>query len=177
MNTVAQTPEIYKVRFNRSQRVYQVYNGRVVAEFPSGPANKLAAEWCAIAHSNLTLYNIARQMLDAGHDERRLVRAAWLVLEGKITHRNYDGDYTSARVTASDGNHSVTTGWPFYLVYHNLKWTCDCADYQINNTARCKHSLAVDLANRLDDHQQEQRQVAARKMQDWTDAAARRVTA
>lgn len=152
MNLPQNTP-LCKVYFDRSARQYIVRNGREIARFPQGPENKVKAQWLAIEHDSADVYAIARELLAGGVDEGRLIRAARLVIEGKITNSEFDGDYVRARVEASDGNRSPVTGWPYYQVTHNLTWTCDCYDY-INRADAfdrrpCKHILATQIAQRL----------------------------
>lgn len=156
MQTVAQTPILCKVTFDRSSREYIVRNGCEIARFPQGEENKVKAQWLAVEHDHPGAARFARELHAGGLDEARALKAARIVIEGKVTVEKHDGDYTRARVEASDGQRSPSTGCPFYMVYHNLTWGCDCADYEFardNGDKKhvCKHIAAVQIVTRLAD--------------------------
>jgi len=172
------TTQLSTVAFCRKTRQYIVKNGRVIGAFPAGPENKVKAQWLAIAHDAPAVADIARSLMsEYSHIEgieARIIHAARLVIEGRITEFESDGYYVRAIVQASEGNRSPVTGWPFYQVHYNLVWTCDCPDRHFNHAEPCAHPLAVEIHRRLE---AERSEVAARKLQDWTDAAAARQTA
>lgn len=149
------TPPPAAVTYNRSARQYIVANGKEIGRFPSGPENKTRAEWLALSYNDGRLYEAAQWMMVAGHDEKRTLRAAQIVFEGKVTERYHEGSYSRALVLASSGNSSPVTGQGFYHVYRNIMWTCDCEDWQGRRdsgerTPICKHCLAVMLLERLE---------------------------
>lgn len=153
--TVSQTPNLCQVFYEHKDKQYIVRNGHEIARFPAGKENKIKAQWTAIAHDSPALADIAHEMHAEGlADEGRIIRAARLLLEGKIAAHKHDGDFTRATVQASGPNRSPVTGLPNYQVIFNLKWSCDCYDYQRHADDgelqhRCKHSLAVEMAQRL----------------------------
>lgn len=153
METIAPSPVLCKVFFDRSARQYIVRNGCEVARFPHGPENKVKAQWAAIDHDRPDVYAVARELLAGGGDEGRLIRAARLVTLGKVTESTFDHGLARAQVEASEGNRSPVTGWPHYLVTHNLVWSCDCHDYQSRSEASdrrpCKHICAVMIVQQL----------------------------
>jgi hypothetical protein len=154
--TVPQSTPLCKVFYDRSARAYIVRNGHEIARFPSGKANKTRAQWVALEHDAQQVASIARDLVNAGHDEGRVIRAARLVIEGKITIDQHDADFTRAFCPASEGNASPVTGLPHYQIIHNLTWGCQCHDY-INRREDgerkpiCKHILAAMIATRLAD--------------------------
>jgi hypothetical protein len=171
MNSVTHTPDLCKVFFDRSAGEYIVRNGREIARFPQGSENKVKAQWTAVEHDAPDVARVARKMLADGlADEGRLVRAARIVIEGKITEHYQDCGYTQAEVLASDGNRSPVTGWPHYQVYHNLTWVCDCQDYCNHQAAgsqhKCKHVLAVMIHQAIEAERREFEAAAARKQAD-----------
>lgn len=155
MQTVAQTPILCKVTFDRSSREYIVRNGCEIARFPQGEENKVKAQWLAVEHDHPGVARFARALYAGGLDEARAIKAARIVIEGKVTIEKHDGgSYTRARVEASDGQRSPSTGCPFYQVVHNLTWTCDCADYEFARDGGdkkhvCKHIAAVQIVTSL----------------------------
>lgn len=172
MNTIAQTAPksqapLCKVLYDRSAKTYNVRNGKLIGSF----ADKIEAQWAAIDHDNPAVGRIARRLLaDGVADEGRTIRAARLVIEGKITDHVHDGDYTRAQIEAGDGNRSPVTGLAQYQVVHNLKWSCDCYDYEANAAAgsqhKCKHILAVMIHQALEADRAEFQAAAARKQAD-----------
>lgn len=174
MITIAQNTPLCKVIYDRSAREYIVANGREIARFPSGPANKVAAQWLAIQHDAPDVYEIAREMLaETLADEGRVIRAAQIVIAGDLItshHRDRaDGlnDFTQARVLSQTT--PAHEGRPEYNVIHNLRWTCTCEDYDRHGWGhRCKHTLAVELTERMDDD------FAAIARRKWDDKIERR---
>lgn len=176
MNTlnVAQNQELCKVFFDRSAKQYIVRNGQLVGTFPAGKENKVKAQWLAVEYDAPELATIARELLAEGFaDEGRIIRAARLLIEGKLEINQKDGDYLRATAPASGDNRSPITGLDHYQVYHNLTWQCDCFDYERcwedNHQHKCKHIIAAEIARRKIANVSE---AAQRKAQDWADQLA-----
>jgi hypothetical protein len=159
------------VSYDRSARVYRVANGRLIGEFPAGPENKVRAEWLALSYNDGRLYEAAQAMVVAGHDEKRTLRAAGLILEGRVIERYHEEGYTRATILASRGNRSPITGLENYQITHNLIWRCECEDYVARRDIGerhplCKHILAVMLIERIEGEQgREQDQITRRQFE------------
>src|SRR5262245_22601441 len=142
------------VTYDRSARQYIVANGREIGRFPAGEGNRVKAEWLALSYNDGRLYSAAMAQIAAGHCEARTLRAAQLVLSDRVIEHYHEDNDSRALVAASQGNRSPVTGQDLYHVYHNLKWSCDCEDWQGRREAGeaapiCKHVLAVKLIEYL----------------------------
>lgn len=159
------------VTYDRSARQYVVANGREIGRFPAGKENRTRAEWRALSYNDGQLYQAAQAMLVAGHDEGRLLRAAALILDGRVIDRYQEGSYSRATIQAGDGNRSVVTGQDIYHVTRNIIWSCTCEDYQGRRdagerTPLCKHALAVMLLERqAGEDEAEWRQAQVRELE------------
>lgn len=161
METIAPPVVFCKVFFDRPARQYMVRNGCEVARFPMGQENKVKAQWTAIEHDRPDVYAIVRELAsEPGADESRVIRAARLVIEGRVIESNFDSGLVRARVMASKGDHSPVTGWPHYQVTHNLVWSCDCTDYHHRTEASdrrpCQHIYTMMITERLMGHESTQ---------------------
>lgn len=164
---LTQPSQICKVYFDRSAGEYIVRNGREIARFPQGPENKTKALWAAIEHDAPAVASAARDLVALGADEARTIKAARLIIEGKVIQSRFDGDFAALRIEASAGNLSPVTGWAFYQISRNLRWKCDCCDYVYRADAfgpyACKHILAGKILQLLE---QRRRDAAERKAAD-----------
>lgn len=146
--------QLCKVTYDRSAREYIVRNGREIARFPSGKTNKIKAQWCALDYDDATIAALARDLVAAGHDEKRAIRAARLVIEDKV-HAGHVESQTHEGVVYSVSNRA-------FLGIH-----CECVDYENGREARfnerrnapptvdgqtgCKHALARLIVDKRDD--------------------------
>lgn len=147
--SIAQNNPLCKITYDRSAREYIVRNGREIARFPSGPKNKTRAQWAAIEHDSPAAAKIARDLVAAGADEVRAIKAARLYIEGKV-------DLAAQTVASSDGER----------VYSCWSHHCDCDDFDNGQRRRfgyvehgapvvdgigvaCKHTLARTIAQRI----------------------------
>jgi hypothetical protein len=164
------------VSYDRSARQYIVANGREIGRFPAGRTNRVRAEWLALSYNDGRLYEAARSLVTAGHDEGRTLRAAELILAGRVIEREKKGSYSRAVILAVAGNYSPETGAGRYYVYFNIIWQCDCQDWLDRRESGerqpiCKHNIAVMLLERLAG--EDERELDAIALREWEHLAER----
>lgn len=121
------------VNFNRSTGRWDASNGRLLRNFPAGPAGKQAAHMFAL---QTDCPDVAKDIADllkryADHPKiaqiaARAIRGGELLRDGHILRlelfRNGNPKFIEAEVQSQSGDRS-------YIIRHNLSWICECIDW------------------------------------------------
>ena len=150
--------------YNATKKKYQVLTsfGELVAEFPSGPSGKLAAEREAIRHDSAAIYDEA-QHWQAGifrnrHDiHGRLWRAARIAASRQVFERHPLSPAGLVCYVASQSEaqkfHQIRQ---IRATGESGRYQCSCQDYELGRAptlkgqALCKHILALKLSRATD---------------------------